>query len=475
MVSVGWAPTGRWTGEVAYEGQVDAFTIGFADNGTVSLDTAESTGAGTWSATGADTFTFSLKEVFKLDESGALPAKVLPGAAYIIIEVNAQREGTEFTGWGTARIYAADGALVHSTGVKVTAHRAPAESPAGPADATASLTTLLFGFFPAQVTSTIARLGIPDLLADSARSAADLARSAGAHERSLHRLLRAAVGLGLLDMTPDGRFALTDAASLLRSDVPGSLRATAVMFSSEGYWRSWGGLETAVRTGQTAFDSIFGISYFEYLDQHPDQRAALLESLADGNRRSAADIAEHCDLSQAKTLADIGGGDGEVLTAILSKYPGMSGTLFDLPGNVDFARRKLTGAGLAGRSTVVGGDFFAEVPPGHDAYLLKNVLHDWGDEQCAVILSNIRAAMPAHGTLFVIELVIPEDPEGLKSGLSALMIDHTMLVCLGGLERTAAEFRVLLTGAGFSLESVGKPMGAGNGVPMLQVLTARPA
>jgi hypothetical protein len=344
-----------------------------------------------------------------------------------------------------------------------------------PENATATLTSLLFGFFPAQVTCTVARLGIPDLLVDGPRSTADLAKSAGADERSLQRLLRAAVGFGLLAMTGDREFALTDAASLLRSDVPGSLRASAVMFSSDGYWRSWGGLEAAVRTGQTAFDSIYGMPYFEYLNQHPEERSTLLESLADRNRRSAPDIAVHCDLAGTKTVADIGGGDGMMLTAILNQYPGIAGTLFDMPANAEYARQKLAAAGLAERSTVQGGDFFESVPAGFDAYVLKNVLHDWDDERCLAILSNIRTAMPAHGKLLIVERVIPDDPEGLRSDLSALMMDHIMMVCLGGLERTEAEFQSLLPRAGFALESVGEPIGEGGGIPKIRVLTARPA
>jgi hypothetical protein len=473
MVDVAWAPTGRWTGKAVHDGQVDPFTMDFDEGGTVALDSDDSTGAGTWTATGAETFSFLIKEEFKRDESGALPAKVLPGASYIMIDVDARRDGTGFAGSGNALIHAVDGTVVHSTEVTITARQAAAEG--SQAEATGRLTSLLFGFFPAQVTSTVARLGIPDLLAQGPQSAADIAQSTGADERSLQRLLRAAVGLELLDLTPDGRFALTGAASLLRTGVPGSLRATAAMFTSERYWRSWGELETAVRTGKTAFDSIFGMSYFEYLDQNPAQRAALLNSLADGNRRAAADIAENCELFGLKTVADIGGGDGVVLTVLLNRYPDLTGTLLDLPTNVGFAEQQLSESGLAERSTVMAGDFFAKVPGGHDAYVLKNVLHDWDDKNCVAILANIRAAIPAHGKLLVIELVIPEDPDGLKRELSALMIDHMMLVCLGGLERTEAEFRSLLGEAGFRLDSVGKPMGTGGGVPMLRVLTARPA
>lgn len=336
------------------------------------------------------------------------------------------------------------------------------------------LTSLLFGFFSAQVTATIARLGVPDLLAEGPRSLAELAQATGADERSLQRLLRGAVGFGLLDLTVTGDFAITASAELLRSDVPGSLRATAVMFSSDEYWRSWGGLETAVRSGNVAFNSIFGVSYFAHLEQHPEQRATLLESLTDANRRAAAAIAERCDLSTARALLDVGGGDGEVLKALLKRNPQLSGTLFDLPESTGFARQKLSEAGLEERSEVIGGDFFNEVPTGYDAYLLKNVLHNWDDRQSSAILANIRTAIPEHSRLFVVENVIPEDSEGLRADLGAVMFDHVMMVVLGGMERTASEYRTLLEGTGFAMESISKAPGAGDGVPSPSVLTARP-
>jgi len=120
------APVGRWAGEVAYGGKVDEYTVLFAEDGSMSLDTADSTGTGTWFATSADSFSFEVKEVFRLDESGAPPAKVLPGAAYIKIMIDARRDGGSFTGTGTAEIYTVDGRLVHSTAVETSARLTPA-------------------------------------------------------------------------------------------------------------------------------------------------------------------------------------------------------------------------------------------------------------------------------------------------------------------------------------------------------------
>jgi len=119
-------PVGRWSGTASYEGKVDEYTVSFTEDGSVTLETTESTGTGTWSSTGPDTFTYTVKEVFTQDESGGMPAKVLPGAAYVEIHFDARRDGSTFTGTGTAQIRAADGSVIHSTTARTTAHQLPA-------------------------------------------------------------------------------------------------------------------------------------------------------------------------------------------------------------------------------------------------------------------------------------------------------------------------------------------------------------
>lgn len=150
------------------------------------------------------------------------------------------------------------------------------------------------------------------------------------------------------------------------------------------------------------------------------------------------------------TIIDVGGGHGSFLAAILRANPGLRGVLFDRPQAVSEARHQLEAAGLGGRCEVVAGDFFVSLPTGGDAYILKRVIHDWDDEHAGAILRNCHRAMSEHGRLLVIELVLPpgNDPSLGK------LFDLLILVDLGGRERTEADYRTLLAGAGFELTAV---------------------
>lgn len=305
---------------------------------------------------------------------------------------------------------------------------------------------LVWGFFPAQVIQTLAGLGLPDLLADEPRDLADLARHTGTERDPLGRLLRAATGLGLVDRGADGRWALTPDGALLRSGVPGSLGNLAQLFCGDPVWRAWGELEHSVRTGEPSFEKITGRSSFEHMETDPAMLAVFTEAMAEGSRMAAPGVVATCDLSGVHTLVDVGGGNGTLLAAFLAARPELHAILFDTPDGI--------GTPIAdGRLEIVTGDFFVAVPPG-DAHLLKSVIHDWDDERSIAVLRAVRAAMPAHGTLFLVEPVLAEDAGGLVEQRVTLMSDLNMLVCTGGRERTEAEFGALLDAAGLRLVDV---------------------
>jgi hypothetical protein len=161
-------------------------------------------------------------------------------------------------------------------------------------------------------------------------------------------------------------------------------------------------------------------------------------------------VTEAYDFSTFKTIVDVGGSYGTLLAAVLRGNQGVSGILFDQPHVAAAARPHLASAGLADRCRAVGGDFFTGVPAGGDAYVLSQILHDWDDERSTVILRQCRRAMPPHGKLLVVELVLPpgEEPSFGK------WLDLHMLVLLGARERTAEEYRTLLDAAGFELARV---------------------
>lgn len=315
------------------------------------------------------------------------------------------------------------------------------------------LIELLFGFFPAQVIQVAARLAIADHLAGGPRSTAQLAASTGTDEAALYRLLRALVCIEVLGEVTPGSFELTERGELLRSDVAGSIRNLAMLFCGHEVWRSWGELEHSVRTAEPAWTHLFGPP-FEYFSAHPELNAIFNEAMAEATRTLAPGVVAAGDFTRFGTVADIGGGNGTMLAAVLEAHPQVRGILFDTAAGLDEAPAVLDGAGVSDRCRLVAGDFFDAVPEGADAYLLKSVIHDWDDDRSVAILRNCRAAMPPGGTVLVVEPIMSARLEPSPDVFFMVMSDITMLLCTGGRERTEEEFRAVFASAGLTLRSV---------------------
>ncbi|MEW6273040.1 MAG: methyltransferase [Thermodesulfobacteriota bacterium] len=238
-----------------------------------------------------------------------------------------------------------------------------------------------------------AKLGIADLLKDGPRSATELAAATGTQAGALRRVLRLLVSTGLFDEREDGAFALTDLSQCLRSDVPGSARSIVLLFTGPRIQESWGELEYCVRTGEPAFRKRGVDDPFADMAKDPEATAVFDAAMADGTRFAAMAVAATYDFSQLGTLVDVGGGNGALLIGILSAHPHLRGVVFDQQHAVERARGQIAAAGLADRCTAAAGDFFAAVPEGGDAYVLKHVIHDWDDERAVAILRNCRSAM----------------------------------------------------------------------------------
>ncbi len=311
------------------------------------------------------------------------------------------------------------------------------------------LQEMIAGYRISQAIYVAAKLGIADLLAERPQCSDELARDTATHAPSLHRLLRALAGVGVFGADAEGRWQLTPLAVPLRANVPGSLRDVAILYGEPWSWAPWGELLHSVRTGEAAFGRVYGVERFAYLAQRPEANAVFNAAMSAGAETSAAAMAAY-DFTGIGTLVDVGGGQGTTLVAILRAHPDLRGVLFDRPHVVEGASARLAAAGVAERCTVVGGDFFAGVPTGGDAYLLKFVLHDWDDDRALAILRSCRRAVGAQAKLLVVELVTepddgPSDP---------LLVDLHMLVAHAGRERTPAEFRDLFAAAGFTLTRI---------------------
>jgi hypothetical protein len=315
------------------------------------------------------------------------------------------------------------------------------------------LRSMMVGYEVAQVIYVAAKLGIADLIGDEPRTIRELAERTGAHEGALHRVLLALASLGILTDLGDRRFGLTERGGYLQSATPGSLRRAALL-SGERSYRAWGGLLHSVETGETAFEHVFGMRTFEYMAQNPALAALYNDAMSASAEERAAAVVDAYDFSRFGSIADVGGGQGALLAAILAAHPSLRGIILERTSLVAGIHHRLAGAGVAGRCEVVAGDFFQAVPPGADAYLLSHVIHNWDDARCAVILRNCHAAMAQTGTLLIVEQVLPARVDASPSAQRALMADLHMMVITGGEERTEIEYRTLLAAAGFELRRV---------------------
>jgi hypothetical protein len=308
---------------------------------------------------------------------------------------------------------------------------------------------LLSGYWLSQAVSVAAKLGIADLLAHGGRSVDDLARETKAHGPSLYRMLRALASVGVFVEDTPGRFSLTPVAACLRSDIPGSQRALAIMQGEEQFG-AWSEFLYSVQTGKPAFDRVFGMPVFDYLSKNPEPAKVFDAAMVGVHGRETSAMTDVYDFSDIPVLADIGGGNGSLLTTVLQKYPAMRAILYDLPGVTERAKISLQAAGLADRCQVIGGNFFESVPGGADAYLMRHIIHDWDDEKATRILQNVHRAMRNAGRLLIVESVIPpgNDPAMGK------LLDLHMLVVPGGKERTDQEYRTLFEAGGFRLTRI---------------------
>ena len=291
----------------------------------------------------------------------------------------------------------------------------------------------------------IAELGVADALGSEPASAAELARAVDAHPDALHRALRLLASHGLFVELPDGRFAHSARSRVLRCDHPQSLRDWLRWRRTPVAFRVLAGLGHCLRTGRPAVELFAPEGMFGYLSTHPEEGLVFDQAMRAKSQLEIDTILSAYDFARFGSIADIGGGQGHLLKAVLAAAPRSRGVLFDLPHAIEAAR-----AQACERMRLEAGSFFSDPLPVCDAYLIKKVLHDWSDEESVAILKAVRRAAPAHATLIVLEAELPAGPEPHP----AKALDLMMLAWLTGRERTAAQYRQLMSAAGFTLQRV---------------------
>jgi hypothetical protein len=319
----------------------------------------------------------------------------------------------------------------------------------GPSPAPLQLLQMAMGSWITQAIYVAAKLRIADLLSEVPKSCDELAAATQTPAHSLLRLLRAIRSLGIVETVEGDRFALTAVGRSLQAERPGSMRAM-VLTIGEIHYDAWGSLLRSVKTGAAAFPSVFGAPLFDHLDRNREAGVTFHEAMTDLSALVSQVVLLAYDFAGIDVLADVGGGYGRFLTAILQTYPNMRGILLDTPAVIAAADKQLEFHSCRERCTLVPGNLLEAVPRGADAYLLSGVLHDWDDEDAARILDTCRRAMAPSGRVVVVEAILPP---GEDSSFGTLL-DLNMLVMTGGRERTERDFRRLFSAAGLTMTRI---------------------
>lgn len=322
----------------------------------------------------------------------------------------------------------------------------PTETPPPPAQ----LMGLLAGSWVAQAISVAATLGVADAMAKGPTPVAALAAATKANPDALGRLLRSLASVGVFTETAPGTFGLTPVAALLKSG-PGSMRAMATFLGAPFHTKLVGDLLECVRTGTPAAARVLGAPFFDFLAEDPAAAKTFDEAMTANSGPEVEGVLAAYDFKPLTgTVCDVAGGHGSFLVAILKSAPHLRGLILDLPYVVEPAKAALAAAGLASRTEVVAGDFFARVPPA-ETYVMKHIIHDWDDARCVTILRCCRAAMRGAGRVLVVDAVIP--PGDVPHPGKFLDIEM-LLATEGGRERTESEHAALFAKAGLKLKRV---------------------
>ncbi len=313
------------------------------------------------------------------------------------------------------------------------------------------LVELIIGSKIAAALHVVVDKHIADVLSDGPKTTDALANELTLPANTLQRFMRALTQVGLFAELDDGVFANTEVSEYLRSDVQYSLRNMVSVLDDDAVSHGWGRLLDVLETGKPAFDEVNGTGFFDWIKADPERTAGMASFMGGIYGPQGPKIAAGYPFDRFETLIDIGGGNGHILAELLAKHPQLNGALFDLPPTAEVARDFLSQRELMDRWEVLDGDFFDAVPSGYDAYLIKSCLHDWNDDKAIEILRRCHDAMPTHGHVLIVEIVLGP---GRPIGHPHRLIDLEMMVTLGGKERSEKEFAALLEQAELRLERV---------------------
>jgi O-methyltransferase domain len=289
-----------------------------------------------------------------------------------------------------------------------------------------------------------AELGIADLLKEGGKSIHELAHITDTHEESLYRMMRMLASQGIFREQKNRVFTLTPLAEALQEN---NMKFLMTSHLSKRQFHLFGEMIYTIRTGKSASEIVIGDKVFDHLGKDSAHNEHFINAMTNVSLIQISTIVPVYPFGKYKNMIDIGGGEGLMMAALLQKYPRSRGIVFDLPQSADLAIKFIERYGIDDRCTFVAGSFFDSIPEGGDLYIMKNILHDWNDESCLIILRNIAMTMPSDSRLLIID---PYVAEGNRPSFGK-MTDMLMMTALGGKERTRDEFRILLDQAGLRI------------------------
>ncbi len=298
----------------------------------------------------------------------------------------------------------------------------------------------------------VAELDVAEHLANGARTAEALAADCGVHGPTLYRILRYLASIGIFAEDDSGAFKNTDASQVLRDSVPDSVRMLVRQQWQDVTWDVYRALPEAVQSGETAFDLAHGAPFFDFLAHQPHLNVLFDGAMAMMSGPENGVIARTYPFPENARVADIGGGQGGLLAAILQAHESVTGVLFDQAQVLENPAH-LKSAGMADRCELIAGDFFKDAPPECDVYVLKRILHDWDDGDALRILQTLRGVLTPESRIVIVDALIKPGnaPDSNK------YLDVGVMTLLRGRERTEAEMKALCQSAGLRVETVYPP------------------
>jgi len=337
-----------------------------------------------------------------------------------------------------------------------------------------ALVEMAMGYSRSRILCAAARLGVADSLANGEREIGDIAKDCRADPDSLYRLLRALSSIGITTETKPGSFVLTEFGQPLRKDAPNSAWP-AVVFWADLLFESWSYLTDCVRTGQKASAVMEGQGVASIWQKDPSAVGIFRAVMGTAPAEAYQPIVDCWDFTGRQVVADLGGGGGSLIAAVLKTYPNLTGMLVDRPDAVDAAARRFESEGLSDRCKMIGADLMEAVPAGADVYMLKHVLHGCVDDMAVKMLNNCRAVTPSEGRLLIIEFVLPDVVSSADSEIELhLMSDLNMMAVTGGKERSAVEWAGLLKRSGFELQRIITVPGENNFGQAISIIETAP-